>query len=203
MANSIPTTVYHKLYGYGEVIKSNDEKIYVDFNGKRRIFDYPEAFIKGYLVTANVEINSLGASNRIRGEKKKDRISYEKQLRKAGLNDSDNWKSDPREKFEVMFAPLIEGSEYYFKRNSTDSTSKILELYRNNAPKRIMGFTAKQNMTINVFFNSDFCDYIMKSVTLPPNKNPKKIQPQMNISLNKLWNVLCAATRKKEFMTED
>ena len=208
MEISIPTMVYHKIYGYGEVIKSNDEKIYVDFNGKKRIFDYPEAIIKEYLVAANVEINSTGENisteenNRI-GEKTKEIISYENQYREAGLNDSDNWKGDPRGRFETMFDPIIEGSEYHFKRNTKDSSSKILEFYRNDEKKRIMGFAGRRDMTISIFFNSDFCDYIRKSVILPENRNPKKRQPQMNISLNKLWNVLCAATGKKEYMIED
>ena len=43
--------VFHKVYGYGKVIKTTDEKVYVDFSGKKRIFDYPNAFDKGYLLT--------------------------------------------------------------------------------------------------------------------------------------------------------
>lgn len=41
--------VYHKDYGNGRVVKRTTEKIYVDFNGKQRIFLYPEAFEKEYL----------------------------------------------------------------------------------------------------------------------------------------------------------
>ena len=41
--------MYHKHYGKGRVVKRTTEKIYVDFNGKQRIFLYPEAFEKEYL----------------------------------------------------------------------------------------------------------------------------------------------------------
>lgn len=41
--------VYHKDYGKGRVVKLTTEKVYVDFNGKQRIFPYPEAFEKEYL----------------------------------------------------------------------------------------------------------------------------------------------------------
>ena len=43
------TTVQHKVYGIGEVTKITAKKIYVDFCGKQRIFDYPDAFEKEYL----------------------------------------------------------------------------------------------------------------------------------------------------------
>ena len=50
MAKTIPIKVFHKEYGYGIVIKTKDEKVYVDFGGKKRIFDYPSAFDKEYLL---------------------------------------------------------------------------------------------------------------------------------------------------------
>lgn len=128
-------------------------------------------------------------------------ISYNLQIKKAELEDSDNWKGDPRNRFEIMFRPLIEGSEYYFRHNTTDSSARILELYRNGESKRIMGFSGKQNMTVNVFFNLDFYNFIKESVNLPENKRATKTQPHMNISPAKLWDVICAATGKKEFMT--
>ena len=51
MDMSTSMKVFHKVYGYGKVIKITDEKVYVDFSGKKRIFDYPSAFDKGYLLT--------------------------------------------------------------------------------------------------------------------------------------------------------
>ena len=50
MVKTIPKKVFHKKYGYGTVIKTKEEKVYVDFGGKKRIFDYPSAFDKGYLL---------------------------------------------------------------------------------------------------------------------------------------------------------
>ena len=41
--------VYHKDYVKGIVVKQTTEKVYVDFNGKQRIFPYPGAFEMEYL----------------------------------------------------------------------------------------------------------------------------------------------------------
>ena len=41
--------VLHKEYGEGLIEKLTDEKAYVTFSGKRRIFLYPVAFEKEYL----------------------------------------------------------------------------------------------------------------------------------------------------------
>lgn len=41
--------VFHKDYGEGVIIKVMEGKIYVDFDGKKRIFPYPEALEKEYL----------------------------------------------------------------------------------------------------------------------------------------------------------
>ena len=50
MTIDIHTTVYHNLYGKGEVIKVTDENVYVLFGKKQRIFPYPDAFEKGFLL---------------------------------------------------------------------------------------------------------------------------------------------------------
>ena len=50
MAVSVGSNVHHKLYGNGEVTKITEDKLYVSFSGKNRIFPYPEAFDKGYLL---------------------------------------------------------------------------------------------------------------------------------------------------------
>ena len=49
MAVSVGSKVHHKLYGAGEVTKITEDKLYVSFGGKNRIFPYPEAFDKAYL----------------------------------------------------------------------------------------------------------------------------------------------------------
>ena len=51
MAVRVDSKVHHKLYGAGEVTKITEDKLYVSFGGKNRIFPYPEAFDKGYLST--------------------------------------------------------------------------------------------------------------------------------------------------------
>ena len=43
------STVFHSRFGKGEVSKIDDGKIYVDFPGGQRIFQYPDAFDKGWL----------------------------------------------------------------------------------------------------------------------------------------------------------
>ena len=58
MSTVIPEKVYHKEYGYGEVVRVVSSKIYVLFGSVQRIFDYPDAFDKGYLRTAREIDNS-------------------------------------------------------------------------------------------------------------------------------------------------
>ncbi len=125
---------------------------------------------------------------------------YNIQLSKAGLDIKDNWKGDPRDRFIKLFAPLTDGSEYYFKRNTTDSSGKLLELYRNGESKRVMLFKGKQDMTIGVAFNGDFYNYIKQTVDLPENQKSYRTQPHMDLSLTKLWNVVCAATSKRQYI---
>lgn len=50
-ANSVTVTsvVHHKAYGEGVVSQITDGKIYVRFGEKQRIFQYPDAFEKGWL----------------------------------------------------------------------------------------------------------------------------------------------------------
>ena len=43
------STVFHSRFGKGIVSKIDDGKIYVDFPGGQRIFQYPDAFDKGWL----------------------------------------------------------------------------------------------------------------------------------------------------------
>ena len=43
------STVYHNRFGRGTVTQIADGKIYVEFGGQQRIFQYPDAFDKGWL----------------------------------------------------------------------------------------------------------------------------------------------------------
>ena len=45
----VGAVVTHKEYGEGTINKINDNKMYVDFDGKRRVFPYPDVFEKKYL----------------------------------------------------------------------------------------------------------------------------------------------------------
>ena len=45
----VGAVVIHKEYGEGTIIKITDNKMYVDFDGKKRIFSFPDAFEKKYL----------------------------------------------------------------------------------------------------------------------------------------------------------
>lgn len=45
--------VYNPTQGIGRIEKITADKVYVDFNGKRRIFSYPDAMTKNYLVYVN------------------------------------------------------------------------------------------------------------------------------------------------------
>ena len=58
------TKVVHKEYGNGTITKVLPDKIYVSFNGRNRIFPWPESFIKGYLAIIDTDIDpELLASN--------------------------------------------------------------------------------------------------------------------------------------------
>ena len=62
MPVEIHTNVRHNRYGKGEVIRVTDDKIYVLFGKNQRIFSYPEAFEKGYLM-ADVDSVSIENTN--------------------------------------------------------------------------------------------------------------------------------------------
>lgn len=62
---TVHTKVHHKEHGEGVVIKTTASKVYVVFNGKQMIFDYPEAFEKGYLevLSSNSGVTTSLAEN--------------------------------------------------------------------------------------------------------------------------------------------
>ncbi len=127
-------------------------------------------------------------------------ISYDLQLKEAELDVQDNWKEDPRDRFIRLFKPLTDDSEYYFKHNTTDSSGKLLELYKNGEDRRVLLFKGKQDMTIGAAFNGEFYQFIKQTVDLPDNRLPNKSQPHVNMSLKMLWDVICAATGKTQYM---
>jgi len=46
----VGANVFHKDYANGTITKMTDAKIYIDFAGRLRVFSYPEAFEKEYLI---------------------------------------------------------------------------------------------------------------------------------------------------------
>lgn len=122
-------------------------------------------------------------------------ISYEKQLKLSGMDNLNNWKGDPRERLITLFEPLISDSGFEFIVNMTDSSSKILELYRKGKKKRIMGIAAKaREEEIGVFFNAVFYEEINRVIDLPENQRKNKTQPHMKLPLYIVWNIICVAT---------
>ncbi len=131
------------------------------------------------------------------------KINYFEKENELGLNIPDEWKDDVRPKFIALFSPLLKGTEYRFETNRTDSTSKILEVYREGNPKRIMGISGKRGMILWVFFNPDLYQELRKRIDIPDNQQPNRSQPHVKISLEHLWNIICVLTRKEQYMTEE
>lgn len=125
---------------------------------------------------------------------------FDRQVKLFGLDVPDTWKGDPRTKMISLFSPIIENTEFSFKINTTDTSGKILELYRERTKRRVMGIAGKRDMQVGVFFNADFFDSVKNIAELPENQRPNKTQPHMKISLRKTWNVLCAATGKLDLL---
>ena len=125
--------------------------------------------------------------------------NYQYYLEKSGLDDPENWKGDPRDRFITLLSPLVEGSPYYLNVNTTDTKSKILEL--RESPKRggrLIGFDGKQDQTVGAFMNLDAYEEVTKIYPLPENGKPNKKQPHFRISLEGLWNIICVLTGNNE-----
>lgn len=127
---------------------------------------------------------------------------YNEQISNYGMTIKNNWKGDPRERFIGIFKPLLDGTEYFFKVNTTDSSGKILEVYVQNNPKRIMGISGRSDMDVNIFFNPDLYKTISARIDLPGNQKAYRSQPHMVLSLETVWNVLCVLTRKENLRTD-
>ena len=75
MTVDIHTSVSHNLYGKGEVVKITDDKVYVLFGNRQRIFPYPGAFEKGYLKT-NISSTQLIPPSKDSAELTKEDIKH-------------------------------------------------------------------------------------------------------------------------------
>ena len=127
-------------------------------------------------------------------------VRFEEMVCSLSLDRTESWRQDVRPLLQELFAPLVDDTDFYLSVNTTDTRSKILELHKNGAPKRLLGFSGKQNMEINAFFNTDFYNQIRMRVPLPDNQRPNKTQPHVTISLQTLWNVICAATGNHQYI---
>ena len=127
---------------------------------------------------------------------------FESQILKYGLNIPNNWKGDPRNTFISFFKPLTDDTEYFWEINTRDSSGKLLELHKEGVEKRLMHFKAKQNMTIGIAFSDNFYAFIKQSLDIPENQKAYRAQPHMDLSLATLWNVICVATGKKQYIVQ-
>ncbi len=121
---------------------------------------------------------------------------FQLQVEKVGLDDFDNWYGDPRDRLLAMLSPVIEGSEYSLRMNTTDSSGKLLELVRNGSDRRIMGFDLHpKNQNVGAFFNQDFYDKLRRFIVLPENQKAYRLtQPHVTLTLEDVWLILRVAS---------
>ena len=70
---------------------------------------------------------------------------FERREMETGLHDLKNWIGDVRPLLAAMLEPLLEGTGYSFRVNTTDKSGKRLELWHTEYPGRVMGFKGKRN----------------------------------------------------------
>ena len=113
----------------------------------------------------------------------------------SGLDNLDNWFGDPRERLVNFLGVLVKNSAYSLRINTTDTTKKILELWRDGTPYRIMGIELHPlKQEVGAFFNASFYNSIRKYVVLPENQRANKKQPHITITLDQVWLVVRVAT---------
>ncbi len=133
----------------------------------------------------------------------RDEQLFSSKVSQLELNVPYTCETDIRNKLISLFNPLLENTDYYFKINTTDSSGKILEVYREGNPKRIMGISGKRNMIIGVFFNPDLYAELRKKIDIPDNQKAYRSQPHVRISLEHLWNIMCVLTHKEQYRLDE
>ena len=117
----------------------------------------------------------------------------------SGLNDVENWFGDSRDRLVTFLGVLVEGTEYSFKKNTTDSSAKILELWKKGETNRRMGLVLHpRKQEIGAFFNLEFYNSLREYLVLPDNQRKDKTQPHMVVSLEQIWLVIRVATEVLE-----
>ena len=126
-------------------------------------------------------------------------------LKKSGLCNDLNWKGEVLSRFQEMFHPLLDDTEYHLER-SGEKTQVIYELKVGNCQGRLLGFKALQKEIekgngkgrIRAFFNHEIYVMVKSIIELPDNDLPNKSQEHVYITLEKLWNVMCIIVNKKD-----
>ena len=127
---------------------------------------------------------------------------YNELIKALGLDIPNNWKTDLRDTFILLFKPVIEGSDISFSINKGDHSAKILEIYKTGYKGRIGGISQLRTMDCWIFLSKDFFDIAQKRLALPDNMKPKRSQPHIKISLETVWNILCFLSGKDHLMTK-
>ena len=121
--------------------------------------------------------------------------SLDEQLRKVGLDNPENWRGDIRDKLLMLLEPLVAGTEFKIKMNTTDTTSQVLDFFYRDESKRRMGFGKTKERNFRVFplrsfyeENKDKIEYLRI--------DPKKKQIHMDMTLEQFWNSLYKIARQ-------
>ena len=112
----------------------------------------------------------------------------------TGLDIPINWKGDIRDQLLMLFDPIIRGTDFTIRKNETDTTKHGLNLFYKNEIKRCMGFEKISGMSFLVFPTKIFLEEISHKTRLPE-KNPKKAQAHMKMTLKEFWQFLYKITR--------
>ena len=120
--------------------------------------------------------------------------SLDEQLRKVGLDNPDNWRGDIRDKLLMLLEPLVAGTDFKIKMNTTDITSQVLDLFYKDESRRSMGFGKTKDRNFRVFPVKSFYEEHKDKIEFL-SIDPKKKQIHMDMTLEQFWNSLYKITR--------
>ena len=118
----------------------------------------------------------------------------DEQLCKVGLDNPDNWRGDIRDKLLALLEPLVVGTDFKIKMNTTDTTSQVLDLFYKDEAKRRMGFGKTKDRNFRVFPLKSFYEENKDKIEFL-RIDPKKKQIHMDMTLEQFWNSLYRITR--------
>ena len=120
--------------------------------------------------------------------------SLDEQLHKVGLDNPDSWRGDIRDKLLALLEPLVVGTDFKIKMNTTDTTSQVLDLFYKDETKRRMGFGKTKDRNFRVFPLKSFYEENKDKIEFL-RIDPKKKQIHMDMTLEQFWNSLYRITR--------